>query len=125
MASPLLVVLAGLAVAAQAYGLYLPSTGDRPDWFPGADKVQHVLGFAVPVLLVLWARAAARPLTRRFLAGTTLAFAVHAVVSEVVQGTFYRSRTGDPYDVLADAVGIGLGVLIARAGLRLRYGDRR
>jgi hypothetical protein len=45
-------------------------------------------------------------------------FAVHAVLSEVVQGSLYRYRTGDPYDVLADWVGLGLGWLGWRASAR-------
>lgn len=113
--SRLLLVLAGLAVGAQLYGLYTPSDGGRVVWFPGADKIQHVLAFAVPVLLVVIARGAAGRVTSRFLVVTAAAFAAHAVVSELVQHTFYRSRTGDPYDVLADAVGIGLGLVGARA----------
>jgi len=41
-------------------------------------------------------------------------FAAHAVVSELIQHVWYRHRTGDPLDVLADWVGIAAGVLLLR-----------
>jgi VanZ family protein len=41
-------------------------------------------------------------------------FAAHGVVSELVQHQWYRYRTGDPLDVLADWVGIAVGMLLIR-----------
>ena len=41
-----------------------------------------------------------------------VAFAAHAVVSEVVQGAVLSARSGDVLDTVADLVGIGLGVLV-------------
>lgn len=99
--------LAGLAVAVHLVALYLPGdpqgTLELP-WLPGADKVVHVLLFAVPVYLL-------GRLTRRvgLVAGV---FAVHAVVSELVQWRFVPYRDGDVVDALADLAGIGLAVLL-------------
>jgi len=120
--------LAALSVLAQVYGLYRPAGPAQPAWFPGVDKLQHAVGFALPVLLVLHAEAARvrsnRGPSRRFCTATAVAFAGHAVVSEVIQGSFYRSRTGDPYDVAADWVGITLGLLAHYvASRRGRRGD--
>ena len=56
--------------------------------------------------------------TRRALAGVVAVFAAHAVVSELVQHTFYTGRTGDPLDVLADGVGTAVGALVGSAVLR-------
>jgi len=47
-------------------------------------------------------------------------FAVHAVVSEMIQYRWYRYRTGDPADVVADWVGIAVGVLLFRLVVQLR-----
>ena len=51
-------------------------------------------------------------------------FLAHAVVSEVIQGVAYPSRTGDPLDVLADAIGVMVGVgafqLLTRGALLSR-----
>jgi VanZ family protein len=97
---------AGVAVAVHLVALYLPGdpqgTIELP-WLPGADKVVHALLFGVPVYLL-------GVLTRRvgLVAGV---FAVQAVVSELVQWRFVPYRDGDPFDALADLVGIGLAVL--------------
>ena len=119
----LLATLAGLAVIAQLWGLYrVPGPPSGP-WFPHADKLQHVVGFALPVALLLLAlglRAAERlhRLSRPALGTVVAVFAVHAVLSEVAQHRFYASRTGDPLDVLADLVGVALGAALALDLLR-------
>ena len=106
---------AGIAVAAQLYGLYRTTGPPTPSWFPHADKLEHALGFAVPLFLVLVAvdlrsRVTRRELQPAVVLGVTALFAAHAVVSELIQHFFYRSRTGDPFDVLADWVGTAVGV---------------
>lgn len=40
--------------------------------------------------------------------------AAYAVVSEVVQGVLLSTRSGDPYDVVADLLGAAAGWLLAR-----------
>jgi uncharacterized membrane protein YhdT len=102
-------VLAVAALAVHLVALYLPgdpSGSLELPWLPGADKVVHVLLFAVPTYLF-------GRLTRRvgLVAGV---FAVHAVVSELIQWRFVPYRDGDPFDALADLVGIGLAVLLLR-----------
>ncbi len=50
-----------------------------------------------------------------------VAVLAYAVVSEVVQGVLLSTRSGDPYDVVADALGALLGWLLAG---RLRWAGR-
>jgi hypothetical protein len=119
---------AGLAVALQLWGLYLPDPPADTDWFPGADKVQHGVAFGLPVALVMLAdtlrrRSRGQPPCARVLVIATWVSAVHAVVSELIQGAFYTDRRGDPLDLLADWSGItiaamltGLAVGLHRAG---------
>src|SRR3712207_5791983 len=104
---PLVAGLAVLALVGQLYGLYRPSGPPAPPWFAHADKLEHALGFALPVALALTAwglrsRSRGVQLGR----GTwTLVWAVaaaHAVASELIQHAFYTYRSGDPLDVLAD-----------------------
>jgi len=116
-------VLAGLAVLGQLYGLYRVSGPPSPPWFPHADKLEHLLGFALPVALVLLAvglrsRGAGRRPERRAAGLVVGLFVAHAVVSEVVQHLAYTTRTGDPLDALADGVGVALGAAVAAALLR-------
>jgi len=98
----------GVALLVQLVVLYAPSSPTEPP-FANADKVVHALVFLVPVAAALL--AGGRP---RFVVGV---FAAHAVVSEVVQRALLAGRAGDPIDVVADLVGVGLGVLAWRLGV--------
>jgi hypothetical protein len=91
----------------------------QPAWFPFADKLEHTVGFALPVMLILLTVALRSSMSWHGLGFRTTAlvaalFATHAVVSEVIQHLWYRHRTGDPLDVLADWAGIAAGVLLLR-----------
>jgi VanZ family protein len=121
------VVASAAAVAVQLWGLYRPVGPPSPLWFPHADKVEHMVGFGVPLLLVLltiarWAPSPHCRVSTRLLVLVVSLFALHGVVSELIQGSLYVSRSADPRDVLADWTGIILGVLAYRwlARKRLR-----
>jgi hypothetical protein len=140
-------LLASGAVGLQLWAVYRPAVPLEPTIFPGLDKLGHLLIFAVPVLLILLAWEASRHQTRapeaaiargvspgkeaapeaesdsRAIAVVAGLFAAHAVVSELIQHTFYTHRSGDPFDVLADLVGIALG-LAAFRGLQWRRNRR-
>ncbi|MGB7962553.1 MAG: hypothetical protein WCF12_06275 [Propionicimonas sp.] len=101
--------LAGLAVAVQLLALYLPGSPDQPlelPFLPGADKVAHAFLFAVPVYLV--GRLTAR------VGVVAVGFALHAVLSELIQGRIVPYRDADVWDVAADLVGIGLAVVLLK-----------
>lgn len=109
-----------LAVAVQMYGVYRVTVPPSAPLFLNIDKVEHLVGFGAPVVLILVAvllrqRAYGLTVTRRPAVVVTAVFLAHAVVSEIIQHVFYRTRSGDPLDTLADAAGIGLGLLGYRA----------
>ena len=113
------------ALVAQQIGLYGPSGPVETSWFPSADKVQHAIGFALPMFLVLltsqiYAARAGRTLRSLWVAAIAGAFALNAVVSELVQARPGSGRDGDVADAIADLVGIGLGWV----GFRLLTGRR-
>lgn len=115
----LLTALAAAAVLGHLYALYRPAGPTQVSWLPHLDKLEHLLGFALPVCLVLLAglapaRRASGPRTSSFWWLVTGVFLVHAVVSELVQHLFYARRSGDPLDVLADWAGVALGWGAAR-----------
>jgi VanZ family protein len=98
---------AGVFLAVQLVAVYLPGNPDgglELPWLPGADKLVHGLIFAIPVYL--FGRLSGRV---GLVAGL---FAVHAVVSEVVQWRFVPYRDGDVWDAVADLVGIGFAVFV-------------
>ena len=105
----MLSVLLAIALLVQLVVLYAPS-GPSVSPFPGSDKVVHVLVFLVPVTVALLAG-----LPSRLVVGV---FAAHAVVSEVVQHVLLPARSGDWLDVVADLVGVGLGVVVWRLVVR-------
>lgn len=96
-----------LLLAASLYAFLSPAT---PDGGPeGSDKVVHALIFATLTLTGGWAGLRPLPLA----AG----LAAYAVSTELLQATLPLGRHGDPLDMLADLVGVGLGLAVA-AGLR-------
>ena len=113
-----------VSLGVHLWGLYRDHGPPSVGWFPDLDKLEHLVGFGLPCFLVLLAlhlhvAASGRALGGRAVALVVGAFVLHAVVSEVVQGEAYTTRSGDPIDALADVVGTALG-LLALLGLRRR-----
>jgi VanZ family protein len=123
------VLASAAAVIAQQVGLYGPAGPVQPAWFPSADKLQHALGFALPMFLVLttsqiYAARAGRTLRPLVVAAVAGVLAANAVVSEIVQARPGSGRSGDVLDAVADLVGIALGWLaFRRLRPRLRLGS--
>ena len=91
------------------YVLFAPDTG-RPSLFYGSDKVVHLVLFALLAATTRW----------RFgpvLAGL-VAVTAYAPASELVQGLLLSGRSGDPYDVVADLLGVALGWALTARRLR-------
>ena len=123
-------VVTGLVLAVHLWGLYRVTGPPQPPWFPNVDKLEHLIGFATPTALVLAtlalrARDHGRAIRHRTVAVVVAAFVAHAGVSEVVQGMFYRTRTGDPWDAMADSVGVALGLAVFCWVVRPRVGAGR
>lgn len=106
-------VLALLALAVQLWGLYTPSPPDAAG-LPISDKAVHFTLFLSVTLF--FALALGR---RTVVALVNLA---HGVLSEVVQWRFVPGRSGDWHDVVADALGVGVAVLLATVLLARRAG---
>ena len=82
----------------------------RDVWFGGADKWTHAISFA---FLAVWFSGQYRTGSYWRIALGLLAF---GLLIELVQRSLSH-RTAEWYDVLADVVGIGIGLLVALAGL--------
>lgn len=81
----------------------------------GLDKFVHATLFFV--FAVLWVIRDSQPLTICIaVAGMLL-----AVSTEILQEVLPLSRSGDPFDALADAAGLFLGLLMGRAGALRRF----
>lgn len=98
-------VPAAAALVVQLVVLYSPSGGGVAP-FPNFDKLVHCSVFALPVLLALVAGLPKWPVV--------VLVALHAPVSELIQWTLLPHRSGDPWDVVADLVGVGVGLVAAR-----------
>ncbi|WP_169063842.1 VanZ family protein [Geodermatophilus dictyosporus] len=96
-------VLVSLAV------LFAPAS-DVPTAPPGVDKLVHLALFLALALAGRWAGIRPVPLAVLLLA--------YGAVSEVVQAASALARSGSVLDWLADAAGIGLGLLAWSAGER-------
>lgn len=79
-----------------------------PSSVPDGDKIGHALAYAV---LSAWAVMIFR--TRRAWLQSAAALMGLGIAIEFAQGALTTYRSADPYDALADAVGIALGLGIA------------
>jgi hypothetical protein len=107
--------LFALAIVVQLIALYLPNPPSGGG-LPGADKVVHAAVFLAPALLGVL--AGLRPVV---LAPLLIA---HAIASEIVQHVFLPGRGGDPWDAVADIVGVAVGLAVGSALLLRVRGDR-
>lgn len=85
--------------------LWSPPT-DSPPLFPHDDKVFHALAFSGIGGSWWWATGRPRLV---WIFGITM-----AVSTEVVQGLLPWPRSMDPLDMLADTVGVGIGLFAGR-----------
>lgn len=93
------------------YVLFTPRAAGE-GLFPYADKVVHLTLFALLAGTARWRFGAA--------SAALLGVAAYAVLSEVVQATLLPARSGDPYDAVADLLGVAAGWLLARRLLAAR-----
>lgn len=75
------------------------------------DKLAHVFGY---VLLTLWF-CGIYPRTRYWV--IALGFLGMGILVEILQGAMHMGRSADFNDVIADVIGIGIGLSLAAAGL--------
>jgi hypothetical protein len=92
----------GVALAVQLVAVYAPVVPGGPE-ITGLDKVVHILIFFAPALAALMMGIRAR-----WALGI---LALHAPVSELIQGFFLSHRSGDVFDMMADFGGVALGGL--------------
>lgn len=106
-----------IALAVVSVLLLTPGTA-VPVEPPGSDKVMHALLFAA---LALTGRVGRFPLP-----SLGIGLIAYAVATETLQGLLPINRYGDPLDVLADSVGVLIGLIVAwSSSLRFWPGSRR
>lgn len=98
------------AVALQLYGVYAPREAGPHVGLPQVDKIAHCFLFAAVAFTGLKVGVSAR-----WLLGALVA---NAVVSELVQHWVLPQRDGDPFDALADLVGVALGAWLGSRATR-------
>lgn len=79
-----------------------------PAGVPDGDKIGHMFAYGV---LSTWAVMIFR--SRRQWLRSAVALLALGIAIEFAQGALTAYRTADPYDALADAVGITLGLCLA------------
>ena len=95
-------------VVVQLVALYWPRVATEGP-VTGTDKLVHALLFALPT----WVAVRARWRATWLVVGLV---ALHAPVSELVQHYLLPHRSGDLTDVLADLVGVVLGLTLGVVG---------
>jgi VanZ family protein len=106
----------GLAVLVSLAVLFAPPS-DVPSSPPGVDKIVHSTLFAALAVTGRWAGVVPRLLTG-LLVG-------YGAVSELLQGTDLVNRDASLADLVADAAGVVVGVLLWRLIAARRSSTRR
>ena len=101
-------------LALVAIGSLMPSSGLPDVGFPGADKLQHGVGYAA-----MSAYAAMLFATRRARWTAAAGLLAFGIAIELAQGAFTVDRSPELADVFANAAGIAAGLLVARTRLAL------
>lgn len=102
-------LLAGIAGTLVGLYLALRPSGQGPGWYPYSDKVQHSVSY---VAMALWFGALYELRLQWRVAVVLFLF---GVLVEVLQWAMPYGRTADAGDLLANSIGIGLGLLATRA----------
>lgn len=94
-----------LLIALLAAGSLLPASGLPREWFPGFDKLQHFLGYALlsAYAVMLFERMRAQALA-------ALGLLMVGIALEVAQSQLTQTRTGSIGDVAANAAGVLAGL---------------
>jgi len=98
----------------------------KEDWFEKLflDKWVHIGLFAV--LVVLWclplfSRIESRSRLINFFIWISIAFVVYGIVIEFIQGNFIPNRSFGIDDMVADAVGCGVGFMFVHNQLKRKF----
>ncbi|HEY1141635.1 MAG TPA: VanZ family protein [Lysobacter sp.] len=97
-----------LMIAAVVTGSLVPSDELPRMLFPGADKLQHMVGYATlsGYAVMLFANRRGRGMA-------ALGLVLLGVLIEGAQSALTTSRQADPVDMLANLLGVGLGQALA------------
>ena len=98
-------------ISAVAVGSLMPAP-DLPPLFPQADKLEHLLGYAV---LAAW--GALLFVRARSLARVAIGLIAYGIAIEIAQALFTTGRQAEVLDAVADAVGVAIGLAIVRGRL--------
>jgi VanZ family protein len=101
-----------LMIAAVVTGSLVPSDELPRMLFPGADKLQHMAGYATlsGYAVMLFA-------SRRGRGMAAVGLVLLGVLIEGAQSALTTSRQADPMDMLANLLGVGLGQALAATGV--------
>jgi VanZ family protein len=101
-----------LMIAAVVTGSLVPSDELPRMLFPGADKLQHMAGYATlsGFAVMLFAN-------RRGRGAAAVGLVLLGVLIEGAQSALTTSRQADPVDMLANLLGVGLGQALAATGV--------
>jgi len=96
------------------------------DWFAKIflDKWVHIGLFAVLVslwCLPLFYRIESRSRLFNFFIWISIAFVVYGIVIEFIQGNFIPNRTFGIDDIVADAIGCGVGFMFVNNQLKRKF----
>lgn len=124
LGSKTILVAAILFSGITTYLFFMPTSGLPKVGISQFDKVVHISIFVI--LSILWQfyffkRGVEN--SRKFVFIFLLSMLVYGILIEVFQELFTVSRTADPFDVLANMIGVAIGIAIfkyLKSGFKLK-----
>lgn len=91
--------------------MLIPSSGISLLNLPQSDKLLHMVIYLI--LFVLWAFAFRKKVNKNWMFGLLVAvLTIYGIVIEIIQEKWIVSRTSDFWDVMANSMGIILGIVV-------------
>lgn len=107
-----------IRILAISYSLFvtvlmlLPATNGPKITVPFFDKIVHALVYILFIIVWLFYFRSIRKVSKRIYVLVSIALFIYGIVIEVLQGSYIATRTQDNWDIVANTIGIFIGILV-------------
>nr|MCH9660199.1 VanZ family protein [Bacteroidota bacterium] len=111
LSEPKILIWIGVGYSLIITTLFLLPAKEVPEVrVPFVDKIVHLVIFSVLTFIWLWFCESKKLL--KYIARVVLLIFVYGIIIETLQELFFETRTADVWDVLANTIGILMGLVV-------------